>query len=322
MLCKKCGFNSPAGSSFCAMCGNPLLPPLNSKMNDDIPFSFRTQVYQHKKAVCIFIILVFILFSIELPSENYSIPYIFGEAIGSTIMLYFFFAFFKPESATFGLIKTKWRAVTALGIIMIIFSSILINPHDTNSEPQSPKYQYDDTTSVKNTTTKSSTKPPVQTVSIGEPNQVELEKNLIVFEETFTKADGEIAKSKVYRNQASYLKNYLKQGNISNWEGIIDKIETTEGGDFACVYIKALNGRHITYRTWNNTLSDISDNTMIALNSKVYKQLERLKEGDQVVFSGSFIPDKKKGFKEISLTESGFVTRPEFLILFQSISKK
>jgi len=22
MLCKKCGFNSPTGSSFCAMCGN------------------------------------------------------------------------------------------------------------------------------------------------------------------------------------------------------------------------------------------------------------------------------------------------------------
>jgi hypothetical protein len=322
MFCEKCGFNSPDGSSFCAMCGQPLRTPLNSNMNDDIPFSFQTQVCQHKKSVGIFIILVLILFSSRLASENYSIPYIFGGAISSTIMLYFFFAFFKPESATFGLIKTKWRAVTALGIIMIIFISILTNLHDTNSEPQSPKHQYDDTTSVKNTTTKSSAKPPVQPVSIGEPNQVEFEKNLIVFEETFNKAEGEIAKSKVYRNQASYLRNYLKQGNISNWEGIIDKIETTEGGDFACVYIKALNGRYITYRTWNNTLSDSGDNTMIALNSKVYKQLERLKEGDQVVFSGSFIPDNKKGFKEISLTESGFVTHPEFLIHFQSISKK
>ena len=61
---------------------------------------------------------------------------------------------------------------------------------------------------------------------------------------------------------------------------------------------------------------------MIKLNSKVYKQLENLEEGNNVIFSGKFVRDKGRGVLENSYTEDGWVTGSEFIIIFNDIKKQ
>ena len=162
--------------------------------------------------------------------------------------------------------------------------------------------------------------PQTTPTKIGAPDQNAFQEQLKIFKGKYNRTDGEIQKSAVYREQAAFLKTYLNSGKVTNWEGKVSELGTTEGGEFA--YIKIKGDNEITYETWNNQLSDIGTGSMIKLNSKIYKDLEKLKKGDSVVFTASFIPDNKKGFYESSMTEAGYVTDPGFIVLFETISKK
>ena len=72
-------------------------------------------------------------------------------------------------------------------------------------------------------------------------------------------------------------------------------------------------------KTWNNTLSDIGDHTLIATNSPLYGPVSQLREGQSVRFSGELVRDSLDCFKEGSLTVSGAMTEPEFIIRFTDI---
>lgn len=160
-------------------------------------------------------------------------------------------------------------------------------------------------------------------VVIGAPDQVKFHAEVATYGSSYFDAGNEMKKSKVYRDLRAFLTGYLKSGAIRNWEGRITDIGTTEGGSKAYVKIEAnFEGKQIVYKTWNNQLSDFSTHSMLSLNSPVYKQVENLAEGDNVVFSGSFLRDSKKGFSESSLSEQGTVTDPEYIIRFTSITKK
>lgn len=159
--------------------------------------------------------------------------------------------------------------------------------------------------------------------TIGAPDQIAFHTKLKEIKSKYNDAEGEMKKSAVYRDMVSYLQSYLKSGNIQNWEGEITDIKTTEGGKKVSVTIESnLNNNEIKYGTWNNELSDWGSNSMIPIGSKVYKDLENIKEGNNVVFSAQFVYDDKRGFKEQSLTESGFVEKPDFVLRFMSIKKK
>lgn len=158
---------------------------------------------------------------------------------------------------------------------------------------------------------------------IGVPDQITFHKNLKYFEQKYDEASNEMQKSKVYRELREFLRSYLKDGRFKNWEGVIKRIGTTEGGSLVYIEIFSdLENKEIEYKTWNNQLSDMFTNSMIKLNSSVYKQLENLNEGDAVIFSGSFITDSQRGFKEASILEENVVKNPEYIIKFYSITKK
>ena len=154
------------------------------------------------------------------------------------------------------------------------------------------------------------------------PNQTAFHKTLDGFSQEYREASNEIKKSAVFRKKRDYLLATVPTGKISNWVGTIKRIGTTKGGDFAFVDIESdIAGYKISYKTWNNGLSDFSDNTMIPLNSPVYNQLGNLNEKIKVVFTAQFIKDEQDGFKEGSITESGNVTDTEFIVRFIDIRK-
>ena len=78
-------------------------------------------------------------------------------------------------------------------------------------------------------------------------------------------------------------------------------------------------GNDVKVGTWNNALSDIADDTLIEPNSPVFMTAMNFKVGQKVRFSGTFIPADVDCIKERSLTLSGSIRSPEYIIRFQSI---
>jgi hypothetical protein len=158
---------------------------------------------------------------------------------------------------------------------------------------------------------------------IGKPNQLEFHQKLIELEKKYNEADTEMKKSKVYREMASWLRKYIPNAKVMNWEGKLVKIGTNEGGTKAYIEIESnFEGKEIIFKTWNNEISDLFYNTMIPLNSKVYRQLEDLKKGDYVIFDAIFIPASKGGFEQANMLEYTKVADPEFIVRFTNIRKK
>ena len=69
----------------------------------------------------------------------------------------------------------------------------------------------------------------------------------------------------------------------------------------------------------NNWFSDMGENTMPKKGSKIYDQAAELSEGDYVYFSAELIQSSQKGIRETSLTESGSLGSPEFIVRFTDI---
>ena len=90
----------------------------------------------------------------------------------------------------------------------------------------------------------------------------------------------------------------------------------------AFIEIKLEGAESIVIKTWNNSLSDLMDNTLIENGSGLYNTIADLSEGTEVVFSGTFIADDRDFIREGSMTERGSMTDPEFILKFSSIRKK
>ena len=79
-------------------------------------------------------------------------------------------------------------------------------------------------------------------------------------------------------------------------------------------------GSDISVKTWNNSLSDISDGTLIEPSSQLFAVASQLHKGQLVRFSGSLREDKTDCVRDSSLTLDGSISEPEFIFKFQSIS--
>jgi len=164
-----------------------------------------------------------------------------------------------------------------------------------------------------------------QTASLNIPEeQANFESSRKLYYEKYLAGQNEIKKSAVFNNAnadaATFRKN--NKGLIQNFVGKITDIATDQGGDYVSIVIQSSSqGITVSYKTWNNSFSDIGDNTMPAKGSKIYNQVAEFAEGDYVYFSAKTIKDSQRGMKEGSLTELGSLKRPEFIVKFTDIIK-
>lgn len=105
--------------------------------------------------------------------------------------------------------------------------------------------------------------------------------------------------------------------SANQWTGTIAKLSSNGDGK-GVLYISIADD--VTIGTWNNALSDIEDNTLMDQSSPAFKAASAMKEGDKVVFSGTFIPSETDCIRETSMTLEGSMQEPEFLIRFESVS--
>jgi hypothetical protein len=154
--------------------------------------------------------------------------------------------------------------------------------------------------------------------------QSEFESKRDKFNREYHEAINEIKMSAVWVEANKWTKEFGDRvgWKIENWHGRILKISTNQGGDTVAIGIaSSVYGTRILYRTWDNFLSDIGDETIPTKGSKIYNQVAELKVGDTVHFSAELLRDSTKGIREISLTESGSLREPEFIVRFTDISK-
>lgn len=123
--------------------------------------------------------------------------------------------------------------------------------------------------------------------------------------------------SKIRGVRASAIVAGLPGGKIKDWVGTIDEMTTT-GDGLATLKVRLPCGLRLT--TWNNDISDILDRTLIPQASPVYDRLSDLDRGRRLRFSANLVPDKANGAKELSVTEAGSMTDPEFLARFTDVA--
>lgn len=137
--------------------------------------------------------------------------------------------------------------------------------------------------------------------------------------ENFNLAKNQLQESAFRDSRMADLAKIFSGYKIENWQGTVSEIKTNSEGN-AILAVRISKG--IEIKTWNNALSDIYQHTLIDKKSKVYLTLMNMKEGDEIHFSGSFLPSDKDHFEESSVTISGSMKHPEFLFRFSDIKLK
>ena len=103
---------------------------------------------------------------------------------------------------------------------------------------------------------------------------------------------------------------------FKNWEGKIEEIDSV-GDEYAYVSISVC--KNVTIKTWNNEFSDMMNKTLIHIDSEIYEILLDLEKGNSVITSGSFTESDSDYFQEGSITNSGSLSEPEYLVHFSKI---
>lgn len=117
--------------------------------------------------------------------------------------------------------------------------------------------------------------------------------------------------------RAEALCKYQRTEQVRNWVGVVATLTTNSDGK-GVVAIRS--GDDLYMKTWNNSVSDSFSRTLVEPSTKVFSQLGSLKVGQRVKFSGRLFADEKDCFREGSLTLSGSMSEPEFIMKFSDIS--
>jgi len=103
----------------------------------------------------------------------------------------------------------------------------------------------------------------------------------------------------------------LSSNKATNWVGTIKDIGANREGK---AYIQIELDSGIRVQTWNNSFSDLNDNTLIPEGSKVYNAIIDGDEGSKIIFSAQFLKDDNSCLKGSNLTEYFYATDPKFIV--------
>jgi hypothetical protein len=109
-------------------------------------------------------------------------------------------------------------------------------------------------------------------------------------------------------------------GEVKNWVGTLSKVGTVFGGKQGQVEVSL--GDDVKLHTWGRESEDTKDHTLVDPHSDVYQQLADLKSGDQVRFSGTFLPKGPTCLHETSLFARNGMLTPGFVFRFTSVASR
>lgn len=126
----------------------------------------------------------------------------------------------------------------------------------------------------------------------------------------------DMAKGASRPRRAEEICSRISDPHVHDWVGVISILDTNQDGKG----VRGVDiGQDTVVKTWNNSLSDFADKTLIEPNTSLFASAIRLKVGDVVSFSGDLMRSATDCFKEGSLTLAGSITSPEFIFKFDTI---
>jgi hypothetical protein len=102
-----------------------------------------------------------------------------------------------------------------------------------------------------------------------------------------------------------------------DWTGTIDTLDTNGEGK-GVLSIRLDDNVHV--ETWNNALSDVVDKTLIDPASPLFEVASKMHKGQRVRFSGIFPASETDCIEEHSLTLTGSITDPAFVVRFEALT--
>ena len=140
------------------------------------------------------------------------------------------------------------------------------------------------------------------------------------FYKPYRDAPNELKKSVLRTKRKGEIQSVLgTSAEFTDWVATIADLSTNSDGN-GILSVK-LEGSGVQLKTWNNALSDILDNTLIAQSSPLFNAIAEMEEGARVKVSGAWISSDEDHIKESSMSEYGSMTDPEFIVRFSSVTK-
>ena len=134
-----------------------------------------------------------------------------------------------------------------------------------------------------------------------------VKKGAEAYKSAKTDLKSSVALRKRDKDACAVLSNY----KANDWVGTIKRIGANSEGK---AYIEIEIDSGIRVQTWNNAFSDISDNTLIPEDSKVFNAIMDGDSGSKITFSAQFIKGKKSCLTGANLTEYFYATDPKFIV--------
>src|SRR6202790_1673913 len=151
----------------------------------------------------------------------------------------------------------------------------------------------------------------------GPSDQTRFTSAVVSARASYKSASNELAAGGIRSGRQQAICNIVINQSASDWVGKITKL--TSNGDGKGVISVSL-APDVQVSTWNNSLSDLGDHTLIDPTSSLFKALATMKVGDQVKFSGHFFSSSADCVGEQSITLQGSMTAPAFTMRFTSIT--
>lgn len=211
--------------------------------------------------------------------------------------------------------RKKWKWFW--GIVVVLSVIGFFNKHqDKNSAQSGAAASNSSDTSKGGPAASSSSSDNSQPAQVVPKDEAGVIKAVEVARGVYDTGDNDMAKGASRPQRASQICAALPQKTVSDWVGTVyDLSSNNEGKGVLSIAID--NKIYVT--TWNNSLSDIADHTLIDPSSEVFRDASKLHKGQVVRFSGSFIEDATDCVKESSMSLSGSISEPEFVFQFASV---
>lgn len=216
----------------------------------------------------------------------------------------------------------SWRILGRFAIVVaflvLVYASFSSKSSSTSDAAQAPPNQADASPSPDQPSTNDVSPAPVAPVAMPEDER----QFIRVVQESraaFQRAPNEMAQGGTRAQRREEICKILVGSRISGWSGQIRKLGSNNDGK-GVLELRLSDGLSLV--TWNNDFSDLSDGTLIDPSSPLFQGLSHMKVGDNVSFSGSFLPSDVDCVREASMSLSGSMTDPDFIFRFNTVSRQ
>lgn len=134
----------------------------------------------------------------------------------------------------------------------------------------------------------------------------------------YSAASTDLQKSDIIRTRDTQICSAVGT-QFNDWVGTVKEVGANNQGK---AHLSVDLSPSVKISTWNNALSDYSDNTLIPQGSELYNELVKMNKGAKVSVSGAFIASDSSCIRATNVTKTFTALDPDYLVRFTSVKAK